>query len=122
MGGKTDAAYMRAWRAANPERERANKKRWRDKARRECLEHYGGTPPTCACCGEAEQAFLVLDHINGGGNAERRTATHGRGAGPLFYATLRKRGWPPGYRVLCWNCNAATSIYGQCPHQSRSGG
>jgi hypothetical protein len=39
MTGKTDAAYMRRWREKNPERSRAIHKRWRDKARRECLTH-----------------------------------------------------------------------------------
>src|SRR5438105_3181354 len=37
------------------------------------LQHYGGTPPTCACCKEARLEFLVLDHINGGGRQHRKT-------------------------------------------------
>ncbi len=57
-------------------------------------------------------AFLVIDHIDGGGTKERKD----RGAGARFFAWLRKEGFPPGYRVLCHNCNAATSLYGECPH------
>src|SRR5262245_31945117 len=30
------------------------------------LEHYGGSPPRCACCGEQDAGFLTLDHIDGG--------------------------------------------------------
>jgi hypothetical protein len=119
-GKAVNAAYMKTWRERNPERSRELRKRWRDKARLECLTHYGGEPPSCACCGEIEMAFLCLDHINGNGNEERRKAKHGRGAGPLLYASLRKQGWPEGYRVLCWNCNAAHGLYGACPHQSKT--
>jgi hypothetical protein len=79
----------------------------------EMLVAYGGSPPRCACCGEVEYAFLALDHINGGGNAHRRQV--GAGSTGVMYA-LRKAGWPPGYRVLCHNCNLAIAWYGRCPH------
>src|SRR3990172_11531866 len=38
--------------------------------RAETFLAYGG--PVCACCGETQDAFLTLDHVNGGGNAERK--------------------------------------------------
>ena len=104
--------------------------RWRQKNRHKILEygqqyrmwskmeafiHYSGTPPKCACCGELELAFLTIDHINGGGTRERKT-TNARG-GVSLSIYLRKRGWPPGYRILCYNCNCATAFVKVCPHQ-----
>jgi hypothetical protein len=34
-----------------------------------------------------------------------------------LYIWLRQRDWPPGYRVLCVNCNFAIGHFGKCPHQ-----
>ncbi len=45
---------------------------------------------------------LKIDHINGGGNRQREE-TGMRGVN--FYRSLRRDGWPVGYRVLCRNCN-----------------
>jgi hypothetical protein len=49
-------------------------------------------------------AFLVVDHINGEGNKHRKAI--GR-TGLNFYRWLRTSGYPPGFRVLCHNCNHA---------------
>ena len=78
----------------------------------ETFEAYGGVK--CNCCGETTIEFLDLDHINGGGNIERRL--HERRGGCAFYRRLRKRGYPPGFQVLCANCNRGKSICGICPH------
>jgi hypothetical protein len=32
---------------------------------------------------------------------------------------LRKNNHPPGYRVLCFNCNFAIYHLGSCPHALR---
>lgn len=76
----------------------------------EALTRYGGV---CVCCGESEQIFLCIDHVDGGGNAHRREI----GQGSLYY-WLRRNDWPEGYQVLCHNCNYATS-HGGCPHVLR---
>lgn len=127
--------YMKAWSAAHPERcrlyqTRRNEKRrhlrqtdpqWRVqenkrqrelrlRLRDECLAAYGG--PICVCCGETEIEFLNLDHKAGGGNDHRRLLGY-----PGIYSWLRKRGFPTGYQVLCYNCNLAKSKLGQCPHE-----
>src|SRR5438128_3119483 len=77
------------------------------KVRNEVFDHYGRR---CACCGESELAFLSIDHEAGGGNQHRKSI--GIKAGVHFYRWLRKQGFPTGYRVLCHNCNMATSFYG----------
>lgn len=86
-------------------------KQHRVKLRRQVFAAYGG--PRCACCGEAHEEFLTLDHIGGWG-AEHR-AQH---VGLSTYAVLRQQGWPhkDRLRVLCMNCNWATRQNGICPH------
>lgn len=78
------------------------------------LIHYGGDPPRCACCQARELEFLGLDHINGGGRQHRKTIKK------RWWDWLRSQGFPPGFRVLCHNCNQALGVYGYCPHKSPS--
>ena len=36
-----------------------------------------------------------------------------------FYLWLKRNNFPPGYQVLCWNCNCGRSINnGICPHKT----
>lgn len=115
------AEYARRYRSGHEETVDAGSARRR--ARRDerlrlraaVLIAYSGEPPTCACCGERQIEFLVLDHVNGGGNQLRKAEGHK--GGTQQYRRLRSEGWPAGYRVLCWNCNAACGLYGYCPHQ-----
>ena len=112
------------WRAKNPDHWKTYRvtsskyqeyqERYKLQVKADTLIAYGGNPPKCACCGESEPWFLTLDHINGGGERERREEN---ARGLYFYTRLRKRGWPPGYQVLCFNCNAAKHMVGICPHQ-----
>lgn len=72
------------------------------------LNHYGNQ---CACCGEAQKEFLGIDHMNGGGNVHRKQIGH------QLYHWLIKNRFPPGFQILCHNCNLAKGFYGRCPHQ-----
>lgn len=101
-----------AWREANREHVRAYTRRKAADLRAEVLAAYGGA---CACCGERTPDFLTLDHINGGGTAHRK-ATWGK-----VYQQVKREGFPPGYRVLCWNCNWAYRLMGDCPHRQTGG-
>jgi hypothetical protein len=74
------------------------------------FEAYGGA--RCACCGDTHLAFLSIDHINGDGALHRKTVP-----GPLLYPWLRRNNFPPGFQVLCRNCNWAKGMYGICPHE-----
>jgi hypothetical protein len=77
------------------------------------LGHYSNQTFQCACCAESHLEFLSLDHINGGGHQHRRTVRH-------VYPWLIKNNYPPGYRVLCLNCNFALGIFGYCPHKTKT--
>lgn len=113
-------AYQKArgvkFRKEFPTKHRDGIKRSNDRLKLEVLTRYSvGSVPECACCGETILDFLTLDHVNGGGAAER--AKYGHRGGTAQYRSLRKRGFPPGYQVLCWNCNCAIGKRGVCPHK-----
>ena len=73
---------------------------------------YGGF--ICACCGETIPKFLTIDHINGITSQDRKAPR----AGWVFYLWLKKQGYPPGYQVLCYNCNLGRARnQGICPHK-----
>lgn len=90
---------------------------WRQKLRREALIAYGGLK--CACCGESTLEFLGIDHIDGDGNKHFDPKYGGkkRLGGNYLYRWLRHHNYPPGFQVLCHNCNLAKGFYGICPHQ-----
>lgn len=85
-----------------------------------CLSKYG---EVCQCCGEDWPVFLTIDHIDGKGADHRKSLGGGRSvvAGSTFYSWLRKNNFPPGFQVLCFNCNFAKHINKICPHQSTGG-
>lgn len=89
------------------------RKYWSD-LREECFLAYGGF--ICACCGETEVKFLTLDHANNDG-AKHRKEIGSRGAG--IFKWLRDHKYPPGFQVLCFNCNCGKARNnGICPHKS----
>lgn len=83
------------------------------------FRHYGGLK--CACCGEDKFSFLSLDHISGDGGTERAKLFGNRyQGGHHIYRALRLQGYPPGYQVLCMNCQVGRrDNQGVCPHQSQ---
>ncbi len=91
----------------------AKTKEYQQKLKLEVFTYYSGGTPKCACCKENIFAFLALDHINGGGEQSRKK----NGTSYSYYAKLKKNGYPKGYRILCHNCNQATSFGRVCPHK-----
>lgn len=89
------------------------------KVRKAIFEAYGGY--CCACCGETERKFLTLDHINNDGAKDRMKIAGKRTAsGWTTYRYLYKHGFPPGYQILCMNCNFGKRMNGGvCPHKVR---
>lgn len=80
---------------------------WRAKVKAEVFAYYGGY--LCSCCGISEPKFLTIDHIvkSGKGKYERKQ----------LYVWLKTKGFPSGFRVLCFNCNLGRDKNGGiCPH------
>jgi hypothetical protein len=76
---------------------------YRKKLKEKTLARYG---TSCAVCGFDDTRALQIDHVNGGGNAERIAAGGSiRFAGWNFYQWLKVNGYPDGYQTLCANCN-----------------
>ncbi len=84
-------------------------KKYRQKMREAILRAYGHR---CACCGETEEAFLTLEHVNGDGASHRKLRGTNR-----VYADVVAEGFPDKYTLLCWNCNCAKRFGGKCPHE-----
>jgi hypothetical protein len=77
---------------------------YRMKVRVDTINHYGGK---CAICQIDNIYYLSIDHINGGGNIDRKIKK--LGSGYNFYLYLQKNGYPDGFRVLCYNDNCSVS-------------
>lgn len=100
--------------SANKESQLANQARYNRKLRLKVLNHYGHK---CACCGEARYEFLAIDHVEGGGLRHLRQI---KGTAKSLAGWLVKHNFPPGFRLLCHNCNFARGHYGYCPHDGES--
>jgi hypothetical protein len=102
------------------EQRRKNVIKTRKRARQAVLEHYSNGALSCACCGENEEEFLTIDHVEGNGGKER-TALFGRrdAGGYRFYAWLIRNNYPSGYQVLCMNCNFSKRRGNICAHKRR---
>lgn len=132
---------VKQWRAKNPERTRqlneesrqrnmpkrvayrkkyyrvnADKLKAASTARNKALKDaayaaYGGY--ACNCCGEQTVEFLNLDHVENNGAVHRREI----GARSI-YQWLKANNYPPGFQVLCANCNQGKRMNGGvCPHK-----
>lgn len=106
--------YNRVYYRKNKESISKNTQRWYYLRKIQCLIHYAGAPPSCLCCGEKNVEFLTIDHIGGGG------AKHVKSISLRLYYWLVKNNFPPGFQVLCWNCNESMGHYNYCPHKGRT--
>ncbi len=102
------------WQKANPEKRRTNALAHYYRLQHDAVMAYGGFE--CACCSEREPMFLSLDHVNNDGREHREQI--GSTGGARFYKWLRDNGYPPGFQVLCMNCNHGRHRNGGvCPHK-----
>lgn len=102
------------WTPERRERELARMRAYRLVLKIEAYEAYGGA--RCACCGEDTEEFLSIDHVHRNGAAMRRDSKREAAA---LYKHLKDQGYPPGYQVLCMNCNFGRERNGGiCPHRS----
>jgi len=103
---KVRAASRKAYHR-DPQKSLARSAEIRRTLKQAAFEHYG---QVCACCSEADKAFLTIDHIvppKSKSSYERKR----------LYGWLKSRKYPSGFQTLCWNCNMTKGIYGACPHK-----
>ena len=94
-----DRMWQKKWEQANPDAARKNYLLWSRQHKLKVIEAYGGK---CCQCGENISDFLELDHVNGGGQKDKRLAY-------LYTALVQKNNYkhPEGLplQLLCSNCN-----------------
>lgn len=93
----------RTWAQQHPERVREIKQLSHWTLRIRVLVAYAGpTGIVCSRCSFDDIRALQLDHIDGGGAQQARQL---KGRGWVLYRWLERNGFPPGYQILCANCN-----------------
>lgn len=108
---------LKKWRDDNKEclYQKKKEKRFENKIR--VYNHYSNYDIKCSCCGENQIEFLSIDHIEGGGNKHRKALGF---SGYHIYNYLIKNNFPPGFQILCMNCNFSKGKRdgnGICIHQ-----
>ncbi len=82
--------------------------------RLQIIEAYGGK---CACCGEDNEKFLTIDHVNNDGYMRKKIYGSAR-RGVQYYREIVAAGYPSDLQILCYNCNCGRARNGGvCPHQ-----
>ena len=80
--------------------------------RLEALAHYSNGLMKCNCCGESQERFLTLDHVNNDGYKDKKKYSRS-----MLYE-VKKQDYPEGYQILCYNCNCGRADNGGvCPHE-----
>lgn len=112
------AAQNAEWREKNKEREKVKHAEKHKRVRKELLGHYSNGSFCCVCCGESEDKFLTLDHVNNDGASHRREL---KSAGSIaLHRWITQHHYPPILQVLCFNCNCGRRLNGGvCPHQGK---
>ena len=102
-------AQGRTFNQRNPEGRKDYLKKLWAKLRDKAINAYGSK---CSCCGLADKRFLTFDHVYGGGRKHRK-----RVGGYGFLLWMEKQNYPPEIQLLCYNCNGAKRVFGNCPHK-----
>ena len=103
------------WSEEQKERQRRYNRTWIVKLKLDVFTHYSEGLLKCMCCGESNYIFLTLDHVNDDGAQHRKEVGS---AGAKTWLDLRKREYPEGYQILCYNCNCGRAKNkGVCPHK-----
>jgi|SRR6185295_644225 len=85
---------------ANRERSNIRVQEWRDNNKLAAVNVLTNGEGTCRNCGQGDIDVLCIDHINNDGAAHRKQVGWGSMAWWLI-----KNDYPPGFQVLCYNCN-----------------
>ncbi len=79
----------------------------------------GANVPFCQCpgCRTVFLGFLQLDHVDADGKKHYAGKSKRRLHGPQLWRFIKKAGYPPGFQILCSNCNGlgGKSSGDRCP-------
>lgn len=101
------------WNKENKNRRRTITNYAARRRRYKVIEHYSNGTMQCACCGESIYEFLTIDHIDNNGSQHRKEIGRSDITSWIF-----ENDFPPGFQILCWNCNCAKGIHDSCPHEA----
>lgn len=102
------AGIMRQQRAKPNSRHKEVYKASRERLRNDIFTAYGNK---CNICGQTQEIYLQIDHINGDGHKHRKESSPS-----TIYNDIRKEGYPKDkYQLLCANCHLAKTR-GVNPH------
>lgn len=95
------------------DKRKASMRDYRGRMKAKVFDAYGRS---CKCCGETQELFLDIDHMDNDGTAHRKA--NKLSAGNSFYVWLVKNDFPSNFQTLCCNCNRGKFRNGGiCPHQ-----
>lgn len=95
---------------------RAEQKKNYENLKSKVYNYYGHL---CSCCGESEEMFLTIDHIDNDGGKQRKEKNL---LGAKFYRWIIKNDYPKNLRIMCYNCNSGRYRNGGvCPHMTERG-
>jgi NTP pyrophosphatase (non-canonical NTP hydrolase) len=94
---KSRNEIVKNWRDKNKAKMSEDRKRWHSDKKSAVIGHYGGK---CELCGLADNEVMTVDHIWGDGAEHRKVVPASQ-----IYSWLIKNDFPPGFRLLCFNCN-----------------
>lgn len=107
-----EKAKLRAkqWRDKNPDKRREIVRRHDEHLKNAVINVLTDGEGTCRWCGQGDQDVLTIDHINDDG-AKHRKEFGGRAfGGRALYNWMVQNDYPPGFQVLCFNCNVKKEI------------
>lgn len=81
---------------------------YEQKTKFDTFNHYSRGTLSCLWCGDKDIDHLTIDHIEGNGNKHRKIS--GCGSGTSLYYWLKRNNYPPGFQVLCMNCQMIKRI------------
>src|SRR5205807_5288509 len=105
-------AYLKKYCLLHKEACHANSRKWHQARKAEAIEHYG---KVCACCGESTYEFLCIDHINGGGNRQRKQYVHFQFVNPVGIIerqapASQRHGLERNRHLLCFYNNSRSDV------------
>lgn len=104
------------WGRLHPEENKMAQREYKMRCRKTVFDHYGRK---CNCCGEINEKFLTIDHVNNDGNLDK-TPSGKKITGSDLCLKIIRENFPDTYQILCYNCNCGKRVNnGSCPHNDK---